>query len=387
MQDVFITRIHIDKVRHLENVDIILSDSERKHLILTGKNGSGKTSLLEAMRDCVLLAQRQEYLANQSANFTGQQWRNIMFGSLGEVSKPKIDINYSAPISNFFDVAFVYISTLRNKPTIPNAIEPIDIQGKNFISRNASKDFLKYVLNLYVQYLSTKESGEAKDDIERYITWFDNFTDALRTIYDSQELQLKPDMKNLAFRIIMPGREPFRLEEMSDGYADFLDIYMELLMRLESSDAVVEYENPAIVLIDEIETHLHVELQKRVLPFLTKVFPNIQFIVATHSPFVIASLENAIVYDLEKHIRLDGDLTKYSYTDIVEGYYDISECSVGLQSDFNRYVELCEMDSRTDTQREETRKLFERLNKIPGTSPLSTAFYMFERGRRNGKDN
>lgn len=40
MQDVFITKIHIEKVRHLENADIMLSDTERKHLILTGKNGS-----------------------------------------------------------------------------------------------------------------------------------------------------------------------------------------------------------------------------------------------------------------------------------------------------------------------------------------------------------
>jgi recombinational DNA repair ATPase RecF len=51
MQELFITKIHIGKVRHLENIDIALSDSERKHLILTGKNGSGKSSLLEAIEE------------------------------------------------------------------------------------------------------------------------------------------------------------------------------------------------------------------------------------------------------------------------------------------------------------------------------------------------
>jgi recombinational DNA repair ATPase RecF len=50
MADMFITKIQIDKVRHLENFTIELSDTERKHLILTGKNGSGKTSVLEAIR-------------------------------------------------------------------------------------------------------------------------------------------------------------------------------------------------------------------------------------------------------------------------------------------------------------------------------------------------
>jgi len=173
---------------------------------------------------------------------------------------------------------------------------------------------------------------------------------------------------------------------MADGYTAFFDIYMELLMRFENGQNEVDYNTPAIVLIDEIETHLHVELQKRILPFLTRMFPNIQFIVATHSPFVITSLEKAIVYDLEKSTRFEGDLTDYSYTDIIEGYFDISECSAGLKSDFDRYVELCSKDSQTATEREEIRRLFERLSKIPGTSPLSTAFFMFERGRRNGKD-
>jgi predicted ATP-binding protein involved in virulence len=115
------------------------------------------------------------------------------------------------------------------------------------------------------------------------------------------------------------------------------------------------------------------------------MFPNAQFIVATHSPFIISSMSNTVVYDLETNMRLEGDLTQYSYSDIVEGYYNVSECSTALQSDFDRYVKLCELPSRIAEEKSETCILFERLSKIPGTSPLSTAFYMYERGRNNGK--
>ena len=108
-------------------------------------------------------------------------------------------------------------------------------------------------------------------------------------------MKLQRDTKNLAFKIEMPGREPFSLHEMADGYKAFLEIYMEMIMRFENAEAVVEYSQPAIVFIDEIETHLHVELQKRALPFLTRLFPNVQFIVTTHSPFVITSLSKVIV--------------------------------------------------------------------------------------------
>ncbi len=59
MQASFITKIHIEQVMHLTDFDIDLSEAELKHLILTGKNGSGKTSLLEAMRNYVFIQQRR----------------------------------------------------------------------------------------------------------------------------------------------------------------------------------------------------------------------------------------------------------------------------------------------------------------------------------------
>jgi len=46
-QDIFITEILVHKCRHIRDFKILLSKTERKHLIITGKNGSGKTSLLE----------------------------------------------------------------------------------------------------------------------------------------------------------------------------------------------------------------------------------------------------------------------------------------------------------------------------------------------------
>ena len=51
MENIFISDITIENVRHLKNITIPLSDKEKKHLIFTGKNGSGKTSVLEAMSD------------------------------------------------------------------------------------------------------------------------------------------------------------------------------------------------------------------------------------------------------------------------------------------------------------------------------------------------
>ncbi|MFG6383472.1 MAG: hypothetical protein K1V96_04350 [Lachnospiraceae bacterium] len=51
MERLFITNLTIKKVRHLENISIPLSEKQIKHLVLTGKNGSGKTSVIEALAE------------------------------------------------------------------------------------------------------------------------------------------------------------------------------------------------------------------------------------------------------------------------------------------------------------------------------------------------
>jgi AAA15 family ATPase/GTPase len=297
----------------------------------------------------------------------------------------EVGITYSSNVS-YIDTIFAYIPAGRTHPISPNAIEAVDIIEKTVITKNASKDFLKYILSLDYQLYAAKADGstERASTIE---LWFEKFHKALCEIFDCDGLQLRRDARNLTFNIELPGREPFGLDEMSDGYTAFLDIYMELMMRMEQSEAVVQYSQPAIVLIDEIETHLHVELQKMVLPFLTRMFPNTQFIVATHSPFVINSVSNAVVYDLESNTRLDEDTTIYSYADIIDGFYDIASYSTQAKNYFERYKLLCEKECNED-EIAELKQLRQNLNRIPGSSKeLYLAFKDYERRRAvNGQN-
>ncbi len=68
---------------------------------------------------------------------------------------------------------------------------------------------------------------------------------------------------------------PFDFTTLSMGYAAVFDIIGDLIMRMESKR---RYDLEGLVLIDEIETHLHVDLQKKIVPILTQLFPNIQFV-------------------------------------------------------------------------------------------------------------
>jgi AAA15 family ATPase/GTPase len=81
-----------------------------------------------------------------------------------------------------------------------------------------------------------------------------------------------------------------------------------------------------VVFIDEIDAHLHVSLQRKIFSFLDKSFPKIQFIVTTHSPFVVSSVSDAVIYDLSKLEQID-DLSMYSYESILEGLFGVTASS------------------------------------------------------------
>ncbi len=328
------------------------------------------------MRNSILLQQRNDVRLSRSPLASYAYNSNI------KINPFLMSISYSQKVSTFLEAVFAFIPAERSAFELPKSIEPLDIIGKNIITRNAGKDFLKYILNLDYQLYGAKSDNNT--NLEKKLNeWFDNFLLALRTIYDCQDLTLWRDTKNLAFKIEMPGREPFSLNEMSAGYAAFLNIYMELLMRFESegSDALVNYDCPAIVLIDEIETHLHVELQKRVLPFLTQMFPKVQFIVSTHSPFVITSLRNAVVYDLENREQLENPWI-YSYETVVEGYLNAGQYSEEMKETFKRYRELCGK-KRSDAEETELQGLVSVLELVPPASKeLYLAFRQMEDGRR-----
>jgi predicted ATP-binding protein involved in virulence len=94
-----------------------------------------------------------------------------------------------------------------------------------------------------------------------------------------------------------------RLRDLGYGYQTMLAWVLDLVRRMferypESPNPIRE---PSIVLVDEIDLHLHPEWQRKIISHLTKYFPNTQFIVTAHSPLVVQSAEriNLVLLDKE----------------------------------------------------------------------------------------
>lgn len=88
------------------------------------------------------------------------------------------------------------------------------------------------------------------------------------------------------------GADEFLLETASGGIAALIDIAWQIYMF--DTDA----RDPFAVVIDEVENHLHPSMQRTLLPNLLAAFPHVKFIVSTHSPLIVTSVEDANVYAL-----------------------------------------------------------------------------------------
>jgi hypothetical protein len=372
----------------LENFEIKLSETERKHLIITGRNGSGKTSVLEVMRDYLQEYGRKQLKYDGTAKYNGTYRYD---GSKVNPCPPieKINIICNSAITTIREIISLYIPANKDLEFLfePVSIEKVDVNQDFGLDDDAGSEFLQYMVHLDYMRLYAEKNGDISEK-KRIDDWFNLFLQCLRDIFDCPDLKLNYDAKEYRYTIMIPDHEPFRLTELADGYAAFLKIMIELIMRMEKHTSIV-YDFPGIVLVDEIEAHLHVELQKKILPFLTKMFPNIQFIVTTHSPFVITSLENAVICDLEKRI-VTQDLSAYSYDGIIEYYYDSDKYSQKIKSDFQTYKYLINKQERTTEENEQLVKLIVYLNNIPslGAPELMSAFRKLEvqRKSRNGKN-
>jgi predicted ATP-binding protein involved in virulence len=383
----FIKNVHVNKLFHLENFDIPIADAKYPHLIITGKNGSGKTVLLNAITNFL-----DEIKQDYGYRFWGfEQWIKDYDREL-ETAKSKREINdienqktllreYYHKLHEKVGLSFTDIRGIMEKYRtgqfvlacygalrMPQIIEPKNptkpiLSRKNKIKETATDQFLRFLSDLKIQEALARNENQIEDanEIGR---WFSEFEDLMRQLFQDNELKIDFNYKDYSFHICSEGNT-FRFTEMSDGFAAVLEIVADLILKMQDANSLTRaYEKEGVVLIDEIETHLHLGLQKIIMPLLTKVFPNIQFIVTTHSPFVLSSMDNAVAFDLE-HQEAIEDLTDYSYSSLAEGYFGVRTESNTVRMRLNELAALLSKDELSSSEQMDVQLLVRELEKIP----------------------
>ena len=127
---------------------------------------------------------------------------------------------------------------------------------------------------------------------------------------------------------------------------------------------------PVILLIDEIENHLHPTWQRRVIPALLKHFPGLQIFATTHSPFVVAGLRAGQVHLLDRNSEgvvtattTEQDIIGWTTDEILRSFMGVAEPTDELTIQrTKRLRELRRKESRTDEEAEELETLRRQVN-------------------------
>ena len=154
-------------------------------------------------------------------------------------------------------------------------------------------------------------------------------------------------------------KEKLKFTQLSDGYRNIVALAADIAFRAIQlnphlgEEAVVK--TPGIVLIDEIDMHLHPNWQKRIVDDLKNTFPNIQFIATTHSPFIVQSLKSDEIWNLDKLMDVAPDELKIDTiaTEIMGVSSPYSESNEGLYNKSKKFMEDLESNKSVDELQKE----------------------------------
>lgn len=351
----YITSIHVNDCYTYQDFTIdLLPNQPFSHLILTGKNGSGKSTILKALNNHLVkaIAEGKDLEAlsvnlSRGIEITRIQPTNLQHVDTWEKNlreNRKIIPAYSNQILPLLfnakkEVIYSYLLPNRNSkvdevqhPTKQDEFEERLINSKDshfFIQR-----FKQFLVNKKVnQAFAQLDNNEV--EIAQTNAFFRKMEEIFGRIFEDNSLKLVFDKDAYEFFIKLGDGRELTFNVLPDGFSAFLSILMDLFVRLELIRKSVgnhSYDPCGIVLIDEPETHLHLSLQYQVLPILTSLFPNVQFIVATHSPAVISSIKQVTIFDLTTKETLSDAAVGKSFSELMVSHF-------GLDNEFSDFAD------------------------------------------------
>jgi len=259
--------VHIKKLAHLGDVDIRFPGDAKftnkpyKHLVITGKNGSGKTVLLSAIDKCLSDFNKNPRIAKFSTTA-------LELGFFGRD-----------------DVSFIkdFVECVQSGNMIYYYFP-----SKSRLSDSDIDELIGFLIGAYAQADKPTTQGGKGWEVIRYLK------KGLKKLLHVDEISL--EFANTKIYLCESGKT-HPLECLPHGYQALIGLLGKLLTYVYEQEGEPETAK-GLVLIDEPELHLHEALQKTFLPALMEIFPYIQFVVATQSQIILDSMGNPVVYDL-----------------------------------------------------------------------------------------
>lgn len=393
--------------------------------VFVGKNGSGKTAILNAI--AVFLAKLvKEYAFNNSNNpfslntnsdrtllskknmelhltlscenqeFTldepdDSQDYAVILGSNG-TTMTQINHTISEIVRKDCHHALAYYTPSRLAVQTEKTPERADVQDMAAAYTFCLEPSLSFSDTM--QWIDTHDADEARRFREGEQDYRDPELSAMREAVEKalpgfSGLQFRGATKEILVTRKSDGQK-LSFRQLSDGYRAMLALILDLARRMAlingkqyTQEGRSILESPAIVLIDEVELHLHPGWQQTVLPSLLKIFPNTQFIVTTHSPQVLSSIEPHNIRLLEggRCIPYEGSTYGAESSRILEEVFGISlRAKTDAKTALDAYLKLVQNGDYGSQQALELRQKLDAW--LSGDPILDSADMLIRRAER-----
>lgn len=296
-------------------------DFDKNLTVIVGENGAGKSSVLDAIT--IILSWIVAKIKNprgfgrdieeeQKRKYSKFTHIEAIFNATG-----LINVNTSRPKSALRTSEFdEYLQDIREKIEQTEGKTSVPVFVKYGVRRAVVDIPLKIKKSHIFDLLATyDESLKGDANFRNFFEWFRNredlenerYRENPKTFIEDRELnavketisKFIPGFKNLRVKrnplrmVVDKDDKEFAVNQLSDGEKTYIALIGDLCRRLVLANPTLE--NPlmgeGIVLIDEIDLHLHPQWQTEIAEKLCNTFPNIQFIVTTHSPLVITNVK------------------------------------------------------------------------------------------------
>jgi predicted ATP-binding protein involved in virulence len=201
-----------------------------------------------------------------------------------------------------------------------------------FVCQSIPKTIIQWLVNIQTRELIAKGKGDVQK-AKQYRATIEIIENTLGEIIES-EVKFDLEEDPLGVKIKVDG-QTLNFDQLPDGLKSMVSWMGDLLMRMDRLKWVNNLpvlERNFILLLDEIEVHLHPAWQRKILPVVQKLFKNAQIFISTHSPFVAGSVDGAWVHWFVKkdgysvlagEAILSEDAKSYDY--ILEEIFGIKE--------------------------------------------------------------
>ena len=380
-----IEKVHIKNVKGIKDLELSFKKDDKilDLIVLAGVNGSGKTTILEAIKD---------FFNNANVNYSNLEKSNVNLAVFFEdFEKNKIEEaekysdNFKHALWEFFntlrsydyyrkDSNDYYQNQIAKRFDIPPKIIYVPAENKfeeiqtysttllkkyefiNIINSNVIKDIPSYIATRR-NYLATIEEDLTMKEITNKVV------DEINGIFNILELDVKlkgfsKDEKTMPIFENSAGEE-FDINDLSSGEK-------QLFLRTLSIK-MLEPKN-SIILIDEPELSLHPKWQQRIIEVYKKIGENNQIIIATHSPHILGSVSNENIFILyrDEKGKIEAKTGDELYSSYGQPVDRVLKDIMGLESIRTPKIDkdLEELRKLVDEDKYETKEFKEKYNDL-----------------------